>query len=182
MWHRSRPNRHEKCGPDPEPTARALDAGVVEAARAVVEGRVVEQLWEQGGPVPAWVWLNTLAHRRADELADAVAIACNQPGDRWAEALVDIADDLRRIPAAATARIRAELFVPAELETLAGTSRPDGPSQLVRAVHHHVDIDIRPAVTPAANPSPPSSDRSEVTGGLQTTDTANKNEPDHPAG
>jgi hypothetical protein len=98
----------------------------VEEARAIIEGRVVDQLWAQGRPIPAWAWLNALAHRPADEVGDLIGVACDQPEDGWADALVDIALDLGQMAAAQAAGIQTELFVPAELETLAGRDPAQG--------------------------------------------------------
>jgi hypothetical protein len=129
---------------------RQLEAAVVDEARAIIDGRVVDQLWAQGRPVPAWAWLNALAHRPADEVGDLIGVACDQPADHWADALVDIALDLGQIPAAQAARIQTDLFVPAELEALAGRDPPEGPTQLVRAVRRRRASDRR-----RPDPNPP---------------------------
>ena len=57
----------------------------------VVEGRVVDDMWTEDRPIPAWVWLNALAHRPAGELGELVGVACDRPGGRWPDAVIDIA-------------------------------------------------------------------------------------------
>lgn len=105
----------------------------------------------QGRPIPAWAWLNALAHRPAHEVGDLIGAVCDQAADRWARALVDIAVDLGQIAAAQAAAIRTDLFVPAELEALAGRDSPDDPGQLVRAVRRRARDDPR---QPGTNPTP----------------------------
>jgi hypothetical protein len=110
----------------------------------------------QNRPIPAWAWLNALAHRPADEIGDLIGVACEQPEDRWADALVDIALDLAHLAAGQAASIQTDLFVPAELEALAGRHPPDGPGHLVRAVRRRQAIDRRRAVTnPPNHPTNP---------------------------
>ncbi len=116
-------------------------AGVSVEARALVEGRVVDRLWTGDQPVPGWMWLNALAHRPVGELGDLVGLACDRPGDGWVDAVIEIALYFTRTPGAETAQIQAELFVPAELEALAGRSPTDGPGQLVRAVRRRLVSD-----------------------------------------
>jgi hypothetical protein len=114
---------------------------IVDEACAVLEGRVVDQLWAKGSPIPAWAWLNALAHRPAGEIGDLVGVACDQPGDRWADAVVDIALDLSQVAATEAAKLQSQLFAPVELEALAGRSVPDSPSQLVRALRRRLISD-----------------------------------------
>jgi hypothetical protein len=136
MWHRRRAD-----GDDPYTPVAEVQAAVVAEARAVIEGRVVDKLWAQGRPIPRWAWLNALAHRPAGEVGDLIGVACDQPGDGWADALVDIALDLSQTSETEAAKIQAELFVPAELTALAEKTPPDDPSQLVRAVRRRLAND-----------------------------------------
>ena len=99
-----------------------------------MEGRVLAGMRADGQPIPAWVWLNALAHRPVDEVGNLVGAACDQPDDIWAAAVVDMALDIGRIGQVEATRIQADLLVPAELEALAGPYPPDGPGRLVRAV------------------------------------------------
>ena len=135
-WHPKHPPRR-----DDVLSETALEAIVIGEARAILQGRVVDQLWAAGDAIPPWAWLNALAHRPIDEIGDLVGVACDQPGDRWADAVVDIALDLGQATPAAAAQIQAELFVPAHLEALAGRIAPDGPGQLVRAVRRRLASD-----------------------------------------
>lgn len=148
MWRR----RHHKA------TARLHQGSVdepgveiVAAAIALVDGRVLDRIWSDGQPIPAWVWMNALAHRPAGEVGDLIGMACDHPGDPWADAVVDIALYLSDTTDAEAARIQAELFLPAELAVLSTRSPPDGPGPLVRAVRrrlvsstHHLAPDQHP--------------------------------------
>jgi hypothetical protein len=106
-----------------------LEAEIVSEAGAIVEGRVVDQLWAHGQPIPTWAWLNALAHRPVGGIGDPVGVACHQPYVRWAEALVDIALDLAQITPVEATGVQAALFAPAELDALAARSPRDGPEQ-----------------------------------------------------
>ena len=150
MWRPRHHRNHQGPGHDPSTTMPQLEAAIVEEAHAIIEGRMVDQLWAQGRPIPAWAWLNALAHRPADKVGDLIGVACDQPADRWADALVDIAIDLGQIAAAQAASIQTDLFVPAELEALAGRDLPPDPGQLVRAVRRRRASDGRRPV-----PNPP---------------------------
>jgi hypothetical protein len=123
------------------PTAAPLDATVVAEADAILEGRVVDRLWAAGAPIPAWAWLNARSHRPIGEIGDLIGVACDQPGDRWADTVVDIAVGLSGTGPAQAARIQADLFVAAELELLAGRGFPDGPGQIARAVRRRLASD-----------------------------------------
>jgi hypothetical protein len=122
-------------------TIGQLEVTIAEEARAVLEGRVVDQLWAKGRSIPAWAWLNALAHRPASEIGDLIAVACDRPGDPWADAVVDIALDLSQLGATEAAKIQSQLLASAELETPPGISDPDSPSQLVRAVRRRLVSD-----------------------------------------
>ena len=139
VWRR-RPGRSPGSRPEPDPISDDPAAVCVEA-RALVEGRVVDDLWTEDQPIPAWVWLNALAHRPVAELGELVGVACDRSGGRWPDAVIDIAWYFSRIPGDRTAQIQAEVFVPAELEALAGRSPPDGPGRLVRAVRRRLISD-----------------------------------------
>lgn len=132
MWprrHRSHPGPLIPLG-----MAAGPDEEVVAQACAVVEGRALEQRWGDGQPIPAWVWLNALAHRPLGDLGDLVGMACDQPDDAWAGAVIDVALYLSQTDEVDAARIQAELLVPAELDALAGQCPPDSPGRLARAV------------------------------------------------
>jgi hypothetical protein len=87
---------HRTPGRNTCPTAAPLDATVVGEAYAILEGRVLDKLWAAGVPIPAWAWLNALAHRPIGEIGDLIGVACDQPGDRWADTVVGIAVELSR--------------------------------------------------------------------------------------
>lgn len=144
MWFRWTTRPRRRPGENTVPSAAPLDATVVGEAEVVLEGRVVDELWAAGVPIPAWAWLNALAHRPMSEIGDLIGVACDQPGDRWADALVDIALDLGRTGFAEAAVIQADLLLPAELELLAGREQPDGPGQLARAVRRRLASDTPP--------------------------------------
>lgn len=123
--------------------APEVEAAVLDEAWAVVAGRAAADVYVvRGRPVPGWAWLNVLAHGSPSQLADLTRLAPPYqrlpPVGSWARAVRDIAAQLVRIDETELAAIQAALFVPAELELLAGRSLPGGPSQLDRAVHRYL--------------------------------------------
>lgn len=149
MWLRRRTRSHSNPGDEPQATLAPAEVAVLGEARAVIEGRVIDALWAEERPIPPWAWLNALAHRPAAELADLVGLACNEPSDRWAGALIDIAADLRHATEAAAEGVRAELLVPAELEALVACPGPDAAGRLVRGVRRRL---TGPGHRPPPNP------------------------------
>jgi hypothetical protein len=135
VWPR---RRHKPATPPHRGSVGEPVADIVAEAVALVEGRVLDRMWSDGQPIPAWVWMNALAHRPTGEVGDLIGVAYDQPGDPWADAVVDIALYLTEIIDAEAARIQAELFAPAELEVLSGRSPPDCPGRLVRAVRRRL--------------------------------------------
>jgi hypothetical protein len=81
--------------------------------------------------------LNPLAHGPVSEIGDLIGVACDRPDDRWADSLVDITLDFTQMTGEA-ARIKAERFVPAQLDATRGTEPPAAPDQLVRAFRRHL--------------------------------------------
>jgi hypothetical protein len=136
VWRWLSPKGHRHVAVPP--TGAELEAVMAAEACAVVEGRVVDQLWAQGRPIPGWAWLNALAHRPVGEIGDLVGLACDQPEVAWADAVVDIALALNRITEVEAAQIQAELFLPAELREHVEGFPLEGPDQLVRMVRRRL--------------------------------------------
>lgn len=120
--------------------APEAEAAVLDEAWAVVAGRAAADVYiVRGRPVPGWAWLNVLAHGSPSQLADLAApYRRKPPAGSWARGARDIAAQLVRIDETEIAAIQAALFVPAEIELLAGRGLPGGPSQLDRAVHRYL--------------------------------------------
>jgi hypothetical protein len=90
--------------------------GLVAECEAFLAGRYLSSCAGQGGRLPAWVWLSTLAHgNRADieALADGEAGLLDGPGPAqyFARQLLDIADMHR----SSLRSLQRELLVPLEL-------------------------------------------------------------------
>lgn len=87
--------------------------------------------------MPPWAWLNALAHRPPDQLRNLTGVGCDQLGEAWADAAIVIVAELRQVGEAAIAEIGATVFIPLELEALAGRDITE-PSQLVRVVRRRL--------------------------------------------
>jgi hypothetical protein len=138
MWFRRHTDHPHRFGRYLEPSIIDRAAEHETEARLLLDGRVVDRLWAQGQPIPGWAWLNALAHRPAGEIGDLLGVACDQPGDCWADAVVDIALLVSQTAPAEAAHIQAEVFVAFELEARADRTGADGPDQLARAVRRHL--------------------------------------------
>jgi len=122
-----------------------LEKALVRECERFLEGRFAEHLVIAGIPVPAWAWLNILAHGTPARLQIvAGAPADGTSGRGWRRALAKLADE---VFAAAEREgsleaVQRGILVPLELYLAA---RPEmaglGPDELVArvraALHHH---------------------------------------------
>jgi hypothetical protein len=124
MWHRDRfPAGTELIG----------------EAEAVLAGRYAEHLESGQRPVPAWAWVNLLAHGTEEGLREARA-RLGEPGasQRWRDARGYLAGEILgvvEVGGIPLDELQREVLVPFELR-LAGRdrSRPLTPSDVVNAV------------------------------------------------
>ena len=115
-------------------------AAVLVEATAIVEG-TVSDLPTQGGPAPAWAWLNKLAHADWGQLADLAETPARRNG-RWAAASAFLAGELRSYAQTAEGLLRLQRrdLIPLELRLLDGrTPRPVTPLELVVLVRAEMD-------------------------------------------
>ena len=125
-----------------DPTRRefllSLD-GIGAECEAFLHGRMVQYLAARGRSVPAWAWLNQLAHATEAELR---ARASYPPGwsdnGAWLDAVALLARELLDEVAAtgsSLADLQWDLLIPTELQLLAADPlRGPDPSQLVTLV------------------------------------------------
>lgn len=128
---------------------RLEEAFVVECER-FLEGRFAEHLATSGGPVPAWAWLNLLAHGSEERLRIMSCIRIDPTtGPSWGRALARLADEVLAEADRERSLLTVQLsvLVPLELYLVA---RPEmaalGPDELVArvraALHHHPSAEI----------------------------------------
>ena len=118
-------------------------------------GGYAQYLDRRDGIVPAWAWLNALAHGGLDAVANLASSSPSWQGllavtATWQKALSYLAQEVRCVAedAAALADLQASTLVPLELEWADGIgSEPTTPSDFVGAVmgalHQHQVQDHR---------------------------------------
>jgi hypothetical protein len=107
--------------------------GALREAQAILSGRAVEWFEERNTRIPAWAWVNVLAHATPVRLRQLVAIGHYAHPSSWDCTLGASAAEL--VTAGCTPvgilRLQREALVPLELDLLAGrTASPSKPSQL----------------------------------------------------
>lgn len=141
MWRRHRNTRRADTG-SAVSIPSELERAVVDEACAVVGGLAMDIYLAHGRPVPEWVWLNALARRSPNQLGELVgAVALDPRAESWVAVTMEIAAELSHVEASEAAAIQAALFVPFELEVLAGRTLSGGPYQLVRAIRRRLAED-----------------------------------------
>ncbi len=126
-WHAERPD------------ARPIDADADIAAEvaAFLSGTSANRLAAGGDPVPAWAWLNRVAHRSPEdlvEMAEGVPPAGGEPDGATAAALIAAAV-VRRAGGGPTAirAVQSRRLVPLELDLMAGRVQAGSPAALIHA-------------------------------------------------
>ena len=102
-------------------------------AQAILSGRAIEWFEEQHTRVPAWAWVNQLAHATPVRLRQLVTIGHYAHPSSWDCALGASAAEVVTAGAspAGILRLQREALLPLELDLLAGTAAPPAkPSQL----------------------------------------------------
>lgn len=120
-------------------SAASIAADVLaDEAEAFLSGRLVEYYLERGRDVPAWAWLNAVAHRSDAQLAAMVLAGRPERVSlelgRWYDARLTLAVvvlDIARYSREDIAELQHDALIPLEIE-LAGASMP--PHGLVQRV------------------------------------------------
>lgn len=106
---------------------------MVEECEAFFAGTFVELCEERATPVPAWAWMNLLAHGTEDQLS--VGITQHPSAGRWRHARAFLAGELLDVTDGGRPRLpefQHDVLVPLELDVM---SRPGAdrwqPGQLV---------------------------------------------------
>lgn len=151
VWPWRRRNPGGGRGHDAAATSAETSMQVVAEAAAVLEGRSALQGVSSGQPLSVWAWVNALAHRPPDDLAETVeALTARRQGSSgWAQAASEIGRTLSQAAPREVAAVQAELLVPLELQLLAGIPPPE-PQPLADAIHRRVA-----ASGPGRSPRPP---------------------------
>ena len=140
-WRRRRDE--EDDGDEQHPTEGASAASIAarvlaDEAEAFLSGRLVEYYLERGQAVPAWAWLNAIAHRTDAQLA--AMVLAGRPErvplelGRWYDARLTLAVvvlDIARYSREEVSELQHDALIPLEIE-LAGASIP--PHGLVQRV------------------------------------------------
>jgi hypothetical protein len=134
MWLRRR-----KRGQQSSETGKETpDDDIATECQLFLTGRYAERLDASGRPLPAWVWLNELAHGSPDELSALAGGTTARPHPQvWASAITYLAGELLVLADGDTARLRAlqsDVLVPLELRQMRYWFEPLTPPQLVAKV------------------------------------------------
>ena len=150
MWWRRGPDGRSEGedGPEEEPaSAASIAAGVLaDEAEAFLSGRLVEYYLEQGRTVPAWAWLNAVAHRSDAQLA--AMVLAGRPErvplelGRWYDARLTLAVvvlDIARYSREDLNELQHDALIPLEIELADASIPPHGLVQrVVDALHRGV--------------------------------------------
>ena len=120
--------RRQESGTEPEQRAQrprvVPQVNVGDECEAFVNGRYVAWLGERGRAVPAWAWLNLVAHGDAAELAALATGSDESVPPEWRRTL-------GRLAARATSEAQHAVLVPLELQLIKAGLSPDlSPGQL----------------------------------------------------
>lgn len=124
MWRRGRTSAH---------------TGVTQEIDAYLSGHIVEYLRAQDRPVPAWAWLNLLAHGTEQEiLAEHRMVGAHAEATPWRDARSYLAGEVLAVLDAdpvGLANVQESVLVPVELALIERGTMP-GPNlaELVSAV------------------------------------------------
>jgi hypothetical protein len=114
------------------------EGAVVAEALALLEGTAGERLLAPGLRLPAWAWVNALAHRPPGQLHAILDMAVGPADDRWEIAVSHIADRLASLSPPRATEVQARVLLPWELATLTpGEASPD-PDDLVSVVDRYL--------------------------------------------
>jgi hypothetical protein len=125
---------------------RYMEKEFVRACEAFLGGRFAQYLDDRGRPAPEWAWVNVLAHRSADDLADLAAGRASHrfiTGNTrtWEDALAFLAEEV--LDAASFTQLETlqrDVLVPLELELTTVRLRLSlGPRHLARVVTDALD-------------------------------------------
>ena len=125
---------------------------LVASAEAMLEGRLIDRYRRQE-TLPAWVWLNALAHSRWSRLVDIAAANRRNPRPGWDSALGFLASELL-IAADSSDGLEAlqrARLVPLELRLFGAAPGPETPSELVHLVRREIGRDRRPPRRPSSD-------------------------------
>lgn len=131
---------------------------LVAQAEAMLDGCLIDRYRRQN-TVPAWLWLNALAHSRWSRLADIAAGNRRNPRPGWDGALSFLASEVL-IAAGSSEGLEAlqrARLVPLELRLLGAARAPEAPAELVHLVRREIGRDRR-------RPARPSSDHPSMGG------------------
>ncbi len=134
-WHRKRQKAEKQDGsalPD-----EAVAAVLAESA-AIVAGQAAALYRREGRPVPAWAWLNSVAHCPPDRLETLAVLGRRTAGDCWAQAVASIVDDLLTMSDSQVEWTQRRLLVGLELAELQGAGRLGRASEVAAAVHRQL--------------------------------------------
>ncbi|HTZ08395.1 MAG TPA: hypothetical protein VMB72_04940 [Acidimicrobiales bacterium] len=136
--------------------ASSAERLVVEECSAFLAGRYADLVDGAGRPLPAWVWLNALAHGSHHELAALAAQPPHWQADSghdatWQRAVSFLAHEIRcvaRQEGIEVGQLQARVLVPLELAMMKESVRSVAPSTFVGAVmevlHREADDRSRP--------------------------------------
>lgn len=110
---------------------------MLDEAQALVEGRAVDRLCAAGIPVPAWAWLNALAHRPATGIDEVVALAVALEADHPIRSLACAMSQLRNARDEII-EFQRGVLVTAELHALSEGSTTDQVDAALRVVRRHL--------------------------------------------
>jgi hypothetical protein len=121
---------------------RRTSPAVADELVAIVEGRLVEHLLSRRIVVPAWAWLNLVAHGLEVDLVRTAEVSPRRHGrNSWAAARRFLAEEV--LGAArdqgSLLDLQRRVLVPLELELMARTRRVTSPEALVRLVMARLD-------------------------------------------
>lgn len=108
------------------------------ACEAVLRGRYVEHLEERHCRVPAWAWVNLLAHGSAEDLENATSLAGDGQPQRWRAARAYLAGEILGVADRGGTSLRdlqRDVLVPLELHLASSEpTRGSRPGDLVTGV------------------------------------------------
>jgi hypothetical protein len=114
------------------------ESSVVAEAQALLDGTAGERLLVPGLRLPAWAWVNALAHRPPGQLHAAVDMAVGPADDRWEVAASHIADRLASMSPLRAAELQERVLLPWELDMLTPGGAALDPDDLVSVVDRYL--------------------------------------------